>query len=170
MNVSRNRVRDLDNRWQKDALDLKPDVVSILIGVNDVNAIVSSNVAEPVGRFEETYKRILDRTLEALPDTLFVLMEPFILPLGHVNNRTEIWNDEILKRQQIIQNLANTYHTMHVKLQEPFTKACEKAPAKYWIWDGIHPMPAGHELMARLWLQEVRKTLTFIKRRSLLLP
>lgn len=161
--ISGNRVRDLDNRWQKDALDLKPDVLSILIGVNDVNSVVNNTNPDSIEKFGETYKRILDKTIEALPNTLFVLMEPFILPLGQVNDRPEIWNAEILKRQEIVQKLAETYHAIFVKLQEPFTNACKKAPAKYWIWDGIHPMPAGHELIARLWIKEVRKKLKFIK-------
>ena len=161
--ISGNRVRDLDLRWQKDAIDLKPDVISILIGVNDVNAVVNNTNPDSVEKFEETYKRILDKTKEALPETLFVLMEPFILPLGHVNEKTEIWNAEILKRQEIVRKLAENYQTVLIKLQEPFTNACKKAPSNYWIWDGIHPMPAGHELIARLWIKEVRKKLKFIK-------
>ena len=69
--ISGNRVRDLDNRWQKDALDLKPDVLSILIGVNDVNSVVNNTNPDSIEKFEETYKRILDKTIEALPNTLF---------------------------------------------------------------------------------------------------
>jgi len=161
--ISGNRVRDLDNRWQKDALDLKPDVVSILIGVNDVGSMINSPNPDPIDKYEETYRKILDKTKEALPETMFVLMEPFILPLGHVLDNKEKWETEILKKQQVVKSLAESYHAIFVKLQEPFTNACKKAPAKYWIWDGIHPMPAGHELMSRLWLNEVSKKLTFIK-------
>jgi len=161
--ISGNRVKDIDARWQQDTLDLKPDVVSILIGVNDVLAMIKNNNPDSIEKFEETYKRILDKTKDALPNTLVVLCEPFILPLGWVNEKTEIWQTEILKRQIIVRKLAETYHTVFVELQEPFNNACQKAPANYWIWDGVHPMPAGHELIARLWIKEVRKKLTFIK-------
>jgi lysophospholipase L1-like esterase len=55
--ISGNRVRDLDARWQKDTLDLKPDVVSILIGVNDVLAMIKNNDPDSIDKFEETYKK-----------------------------------------------------------------------------------------------------------------
>ena len=160
--ISGNRVKDLDARWQQDTLDLKPDVLSILIGVNDVLAMVRNNNPEPAQAFRETYMKILDKTRAALPDTRIVLCEPFILPLGWVNDKTEIWQDEILKRQQMVRELAETYQTMFVELQKPFRDACRKAPASYWIWDGVHPMPAGHELIARLWIREVGKKLRFV--------
>ena len=161
--ISGNRVKDFEARWQKDTLDLKPDVVSILVGVNDVNAIVGNNNPESVEKFEEIYRRILDKTKEALPKTLIVLMEPFILRVGHVNEKTEIWEAEVLKQQQVIRKLAEDYQGIFVALQEPFKNACKKAPANYWIWDGIHPMPAGHELISRLWIKEVKKKLKFLK-------
>jgi len=96
--ISGNRVRDLDARWQQDTLDLKPDELSILIGVNDVLSIIKNTNPDTMQTFEETYKRILDKTKDALPNTLVVLCEPFILPLGWVNEKTEIWQTEILKR------------------------------------------------------------------------
>jgi lysophospholipase L1-like esterase len=85
------------------------------------------------------------------------------LPLGWVSEKTEIWQREILIRQKIVRRLAETYHTVCVELQEAFNNACQRAPASYWIWDGVHPMPAGHELIARLWIKKVRKELTFLK-------
>ena len=161
--ISGNRVRDLDARWQKDTLDLKPDVVSILIGVNDVIAIVKDWDPEPIEKFEETYKRLLYKTKEANPNVQFVLCEPFTLPLGWLNEKTNVWNEEIPKRQKLVRKLAQQYNATFIELQKPFNDACKKAPADYWIWDGIHPKPAGHELIARLWIKEVKKKLTFIK-------
>jgi lysophospholipase L1-like esterase len=163
--ISGNRVKDLDARWQQDCLDLKPDVLSIMIGVNDIMSIIKDLDSEPIEKFEKTYKRILDKTKQALPNTQIILCEPFILPLGWVNEKTELWQTEIRKQQLLIRKLAESYDAVFVELQEPFNNACKKAPADYWIWDGIHPMPAGHELIARLWIKEVRKKLTFMKRR-----
>jgi lysophospholipase L1-like esterase len=162
--ISGNRVRDLDSRWQQDAIDLKPDVISILVGVNDVLGVVKNNNPESAQQFEDLYKRILDKTRKDLPNTLIVLCEPFILPLGWVNEKTEIWNEETLKRQLIVRKLSESYQTSFVELQAPFTKACQKAPSNYWIWDGVHPMPAGHELIARLWISEAGKKLPFLKK------
>lgn len=162
--VSGNRVKDLETRWQQDALDLKPDVLSILIGVNDVIAIVEGWSPDSIEQFEESFRKILDKTKEALPDTLIVLCEPFILPLGWVNKKTEVWQIEIPKRQKIVKQLVESYNAVFVELQKPFNDACKKAPAHYWIWDGVHPMPAGHELIARLWIKEVAKKLSFLNK------
>lgn len=161
--ISGNRVSDLDKRWQQDTLDLKPDVVSILIGVNDVISVVENWNPDPIDVYEATFKKILDRTREALPNSLIVLCEPFTLPLGWATKKPELWQDEIKKRQELARKLAKVYKTEFVELQEPFNKACEKAPANYWIWDGVHPMPAGHELIAREWINTVKGKLSFIK-------
>ena len=55
---------------------------------------------------------------------------------------------EILKRQNITRKMAETCQAIFVELQGPFNNACQKVPANYWIWDGVHPMPAGHDLIA----------------------
>jgi lysophospholipase L1-like esterase len=160
--ISGNRVSDLKKRWKEDALDLKPDVISILIGINDVMAIVKGWEPDPIEKFEEDYITILEQTKTNLPETRIVLCEPFILTLGWVNEKTDVWQTELVKRQEILRKLVKTYDTIFVGLQEHFNKACEKAPAEYWIWDGVHPMPAGHELIARIWLKEAGKALPFL--------
>lgn len=155
--LSGNRVKDLEARWQQDAIELKPDILSILIGVNDVFAIIENKEPDTFEHYETSFRNILDCTKEALPNTRIVLCEPFILPLGRVNKSTEIWQSEIKKRQELVKTLSESYNTLFVSLQKPFIEACKKAPANYWIWDGIHPMPAGHELIARLWIEEIKK-------------
>jgi lysophospholipase L1-like esterase len=161
--ISGNRVKDLDARWQLDTIDIDPDVLTILIGVNDVIAMVEDWNPDSVEQFEESFRRIMDKTKEMLPDTLIVLCEPFILPLGWVNKKPEVWMTEINKRQDIVKKMSVTYNTLFLELQKPFNDACKNLPASYWIWDGVHPMPAGHELIARLWINEVRKKINFIK-------
>lgn len=153
--ISGNRIKDLEARWQKDALDVKPDILSILVGINDVAAIVNNRDPESIDEFERRFNNILEKTKKALPKTKIVLCEPFILPVGMVVEQWKLWETEIKKQQSVIRKLAKKYDAIYVELQEPFNKACKKAPADYWIWDGIHPMPAGHELIARQWLKEV---------------
>ncbi len=157
--VSGDRVKDLEARWEKDALDLKPDIISILVGVNDVIAIVTDNDPESIQLFEERYQRLLDRTHKAMPDTKIVFMEPFTLPLGWLDQKPEVWKKEIPPRQLIVKNLAEKNGVAFIELQKPFNEACEKAPADYWIWDGVHPMPAGHELIARQWITKMKDEL-----------
>jgi lysophospholipase L1-like esterase len=161
--ISGNRINDLEARWQTDALDLNPNVISILIGINDVLAVVNNNNPITIEQFTDSYKRILDKTLSSNPDVHLVICEPFILHLGWVNTNYEMWKSEVEKLQISIRKIAETYKTSFVELQNPFLNACQKAQASYWIWDGVHPMPAGHELIARLWIMEMSKKLTFLK-------
>ncbi len=161
--ASGNTVKDLDARWQEDTLSLKPDVLSILVGINDVGAIVRNENPHTLEEFEATYTRLLDRTIEALPNTLIILCEPFILPVGVVLKHLNIRETETRKRQEVVQKLAIKYNTLYLRLQSSFDNACKRAPADYWIWDGVHPMPAGHELIALDWLDVVKNKIEFIK-------
>lgn len=159
--VSGNRVTDLENRWQEDALDLKPDVISILIGVNDTMSVVNNQNPQSIETFETSYRNILLKSKSQLPNVIFIICEPFILENGWVSKNTEIWKYEIQKRQKAAKRLAQEFGAIYVPFQQIFIDACKKAPLDYWIWDGVHPMPAGHELMARQWLKVVSKKIDF---------
>lgn len=162
---SGNKIQDLNARWQQDTIDLNPDVLSILIGVNDVPKIIENEYS--IKKWEETYIEVLDKTTKTLPNTQIILCEPFILPsydmarIDWTKEKTESYLRVISEMQKIVRQLAETYDAIFIELQQPFLDACKKAPAKYWIWDGIHPMPVGHELIARLWIKEVSKKLDF---------
>jgi lysophospholipase L1-like esterase len=159
--ISGNKVNDLAERWQKDTLDLKPDVLSILVGVNDASSVVFHR--EPVvtiEKYEEIYRSLLEQTKAQFPNIIFVLCEPFILPVGKVKDNWEAYKADITKRQEVVKKLALQYNAVFIGLQEVFDKACEKAPADYWIWDGVHPTVAGHELIARKWIKLVSKRIS----------
>ncbi|MCF7566846.1 SGNH/GDSL hydrolase family protein [Sabulilitoribacter arenilitoris] len=164
--ISGNKITDLNARWQQDTIDLNPDVLSILIGVNDVPKIIENEYS--IKKWEETYIQVLDKTIKALPNTQIILCEPFILPSNNMvridwtKEKTESYQSVISEMQKIVRQLADAYKATLIELQQPFLDACKKAPAKYWIWDGVHPMPAGHELIARTWINEVSKKLNFI--------
>jgi lysophospholipase L1-like esterase len=161
--ISGNKVTDLQARWQQDALDIKPDVLSILIGINDVAAFIEGRQEFNPENYKSGYTSILEKTLQSLPGIQLVLCEPFILPVGKVKEKWTGYFNEVQKRQAIVKQLAMQYNAIHVPFQTAFDKALSKAPAEYWIWDGIHPMPAGHELMAREWLRQVGKRAKFIR-------
>jgi len=155
--VSGNKVTDLLARWQQDTLDIKPDVLSILIGINDVAASLEGKQEFTIESYKSGYISLLEKTKKALPNIQLVLCEPFILPVGKVKDRWTEYYSAVQKRQAIVKELAVQYNAIHVPFQTVFDKALSKAPAEYWIWDGIHPMPAGHELMAREWIRLVGK-------------
>ena len=142
--VSGNTVLDLEKRWQKDTLDLKPDVLSILIGVNDDGKMV------PLDQYEQVYDKLLADARAANPKLKLVLGEPFVKHAGKVG-------EGIVKRQEIVARLAKKYGAALVHYQRVFDEALKRAPADYWIWDTVHPTYRGHQLMADEWERVVRE-------------
>ena len=160
--ISGNKVNDLAVRWQTDTLDLKPDLLSVLVGVNDASSVVfKRDPIISVEKYEEVYRSLLDQTLTRFPGITIVLCEPFILPVDHVKENWEAYHADIAKRQSIVRKLVTQYDAVFVGLQQVFDNACNKASAEYWIWDGVHPTVAGHELIAREWINQVGKRIEF---------
>lgn len=161
--ISGNKVTDLADRWQKDTLDLKPDVLSILIGINDTSSVVFSH-PDPVTteKYEEVYRSLLSQTKAQFPEILFVLCNPFILPVGKVKENWDAYKTELAKRQSAVLKLVKEFDAVLVDFQQVFDQACKRADADYWMWDGVHPTVAGHELMVREWIKQVGKRLKFV--------
>jgi len=147
--VSGNTVEDLQKRWPRDTLDLKPDVLSILIGVN-------GRYRFPAEQYKAMYARLLDDTMAALPDLTLVLCDPFVNPGEAPDSRARV---EVDRRRGIVRELARTYRALHVPTQDLYDEAAQGGDPNYWIWDGVHPMPAGHELLARRWIEAVARQL-----------
>jgi len=147
--ISGNTVLDLQARWQKDTLALKPDVLSILIGINDGGA-----KKVPLDQFEQVYDALLTETQAALPTVKFVLCEPFYLPKGG-HRADSAREQDVQARQKIVAKLAQKHGAALVRLQRVFDDACKRAPAEYWVWDGVHPTYSGHQLFADEWVKAV---------------
>lgn len=151
--ISGNRVSDLYGRWMEDTLNLKPDLLSLLAGINDVWFSINQGSGSEPARFDKTYRLLLDDTLEINPKTRFVLGEPFVLKTGPVAQRWEDYETRTKRLAEIVRKIARDYGANLVPYQSLFDEVCRRAPAAYWVWDGIHPTAAGHELMARAWLE-----------------
>jgi lysophospholipase L1-like esterase len=147
------QVRDLAARWQTDTLDLKPSLLSILVGINDT--LIKGDKSETLEQYEATYDALLAKTIAALPATRIVLGEPFILPVGKYKDNYAAQLAEVKKRQEVVAKLAAKYHLPLIHYQQTFDEACKKAPADHWSWDGVHPTYAGHALMAQEWLKTI---------------
>jgi len=162
--ISGNKITDLEKRWQTDTLDLKPDVLSILIGVNDTGSVVNQQNIVTGEKYEEVFRTLLTQTRTQLPGCILVLCEPFIMPVGKVKENWTAWNDDLQKRQQAVSRLSKEFKTVFVPLQKVFNNAVSRAPAEYWMWDGIHPTYSGHELITKEWLKQVSKEFNFLKK------
>jgi acyl-CoA thioesterase-1 len=152
LGISGNRVVDLAARWQEHCWNLKPTVVSIMIGVNDTWHQFMREAGVDHARYERTYRHLLADTRARLPGVRFVLCEPFVLPCGVVGPG---WREDVDARRAIVKALAGEFAAAFVPFQAVFDAACTRAPAEYWGADGVHPSPAGHQLMADAWLRAV---------------
>lgn len=154
--ISGNRVSDVYARWNEDALSLRPDVISLMLGVNDAGRIVDGHPGGATDRFERAYRHLLEETRDVLPEARLVLCEPFILPVGTVQEKWAQWAPIMAHYRQVVRQLSQQYETVFVPLQDAFEQAATRVEAAYWIWDGVHPTAAGHDLIAQRWLQATR--------------
>ena len=149
--ISGNRVVDLYARWKIDALNLKPDILSILIGVNDTWHEMARQNGVEVPRYEMIYRMLLEWTKKELPETKLVLLEPFVF-LSEVVE--ESWVDEINARREVVKKLADEFGAIFIPLQTLFNEALKKnSSTTYWLRDGVHPTSAGHQLITEAWLK-----------------
>ena len=151
--ISGNKVPDLDARWQKDCLDLKPDLLSILIGVNDIWHKLNGKYDGTPEVYRDGFTALLERTRQALPDITLVICEPFVLRCGAVNDG---WFPEMETRRAYAEEIAKKAGAIWVPFQQMFHAAVAAGTEpKYWAADGVHPTHAGHALMAKTWREVV---------------
>ena len=130
--------------------------MSILVGVNDIGRNLNG---VDVVRWEDDYRFILEASRKANPELRLVLLDPFVLPSGRLAEDEPFrkWRDQVERLIPIVTKLAADFDAVHVKTQDVFDAAAEAVSADHWIWDGVHPLPQGHELIARTWLKEVSR-------------
>ncbi|MFA5858873.1 MAG: SGNH/GDSL hydrolase family protein [Elusimicrobiota bacterium] len=149
--ISGNRTCDLVARWDADCIAIKPNLVSIMIGVNNSwhrytkNALTADNV------FESEYRVILTRVKKELPGTKIVILNPFLSDVPKIMHLHEDLDPKI----QIVNKLAKEFADVHIPLDKMFRDAITKQPPEYWAADGVHPTVAGHAFIAQAWLNAV---------------
>jgi lysophospholipase L1-like esterase len=146
--ISGNKVPDLAARWAADTVALAPDVLSILIGVNDFWHKLNGGYAGTVGDYENQYVALLDETRRALPRARLIVLEPFVLRCGAVDDR---WFPEFDQRRTAAARVARRARAAFVPLQQVFDDLARKSAPQYWAADGVHPTPAGHAVIAERW-------------------
>ena len=149
--ISGNKVYQLQERWQKDALDLNPKWISIMIGVNDYWHKRKHNYDGTIAIYENDYRKLLKETKAALPEVQFILCEPFILP--GTSAVDESWVAPFKEYQEVAKKIAEEFNTLWVPFQSAFDAALEQAEASYWAPDGVHPSLAGSHLMTHHWMK-----------------
>lgn len=151
--VSGDRVTDLYERRQADILDVKPDVLSILVGVNDVWHEKTGGNGVDVQTYLEVYDKLLREIRQALPDTKILLLEPFLNEGQATQEDIEWFEGEIAMRSEAVQLLCAKHDVFFLPLQFDLYDLEEQKPAGYWTLDGVHPTLNFHQYMADKWVK-----------------
>ena len=144
-------------RIKVDMINESPDVMSILIGVNDVwTEIIGGNgIREDL--FETIYDLLISELKKALPDLRIMVMEPFVLKGTATEHNLEEFKTEVALRGAAARRVVEKHGLEFIPLQEKFDEAVKLAAESYWLYDGVHPTAAGHELIAREWMKQFAK-------------
>ena len=147
--ISGNRLCDIALRWNNDLINLQPDEIHILVGVND---LIQSDVADTI-KWENTYDSLISITKTKFPDIKIIIGQPFCFP-GHWFKDFQRKKLECESLSRIAERVARKHKACFVKYWDMLKKLEASNPEKY-IWDGVHPTPAGHYKMAELLKKQI---------------
>lgn len=152
--ISGNKVFELRDRWEEDCIKLRPDLLSILVGVNDYWHKLSFGYEGTVETYENDYRRLLTDTKQKLPDVKLIIGEPFAI--NGVKAVDDTWYPEFDRFREAAKRIADEFDAIYIPYQKIFDQACKEAPADYWTGDGVHPSLPGAQLMAQAWMQAIK--------------
>ena len=152
--ISGEKVPQLSARWKEDCTDLKPSVLSILVGVNDFWHTKTKGYKGTVSTYENDYRLLLEKTMDSYPDLRLIIGEPWYQP-GMADSMYKVAYPEFKAYQSVAKQLAHQFNAPFIPYQSIFDKAQEIAPDIHWSWDGVHPTAAGAHLMANSWLKAI---------------
>jgi lysophospholipase L1-like esterase len=153
MGVSGNTVRDLKNRWQTDVLDLKPDWLSICVGINDVWRLFGSPpVIEDHVSIDE-YSRILEDLVRQTRPNLkgLLLMTPYYIE----PDKSEPMRAMMDQYGTAVRQIAQKHQAIFVDTQAAFDTILPHIPVSTLAPDQVHPTHAGHMILARAFLRAI---------------
>lgn len=154
--ISGNRVVDLYKRIERDCWNYSPDVLSILVGVNDVWLELIRKRGVKLDRFEQVYRTMLKETKERFPNIKLIILEPFMLK-GKATEKKFDEFSELYKYAAVVKRIAEEFGAKFIPLQDKFDKAAEKFGAQNCLYDGVHPNAIGAKLIANAWIKAFKE-------------
>ena len=151
--IGGNKASDLKERWQTDCLDLKPDVLTLMIGINDTWSFFAGGDEVTATEFEEHIEFIIKKTIDAY-QTRIVVLEPFLLPYGYGSDE---WRSDFSAKVQVLRKVARKYQLDYIPLDGLFAKESTSVDMSLLVSDGVHPTTLGHRFIAKALLAELEQ-------------
>lgn len=151
--ISGNRTCQLFDRLYADAIEFEPDVISILIGINDLwHRYSAGKIATTDAQIELNYRCILER-LKKETNAKIVMLSPFLLDC---EDKEEI-REDIKTLIPMVKRLADEFADVYIPLQEYFDEAMKTQPEpKFYSGDGVHPNHNGAEFIGEKYAEAVK--------------
>ena len=157
--VSGDTILNIYARIVRDIINIKPDYMSLLIGVNDVWRGIDNDYGTGKERFEKVYDIVLSELREELPDMKIMIMEPFLLEgTASVStperpDRYDIFKKGVDEAAETARKIAEKYDCKFIEIQKHLDEVAKVKGSSYLSADGVHPSDAGHELIKNEWLK-----------------
>lgn len=151
--IGGNRSIDVYARIKKDIINLKPDIISVLMGVNDVWHELDEEDGLDNDKYFKIYDMLIQEVKDALPNIKIMIMEPFVLKGNATEAKWDAFAPEVKKRAAMARKISEKYNLPFIELQKGFDKLSENIDSSYWLTDGVHPSPMGHEYIKQEWIK-----------------
>ena len=162
--ISGNRSVDVYARIKADIINLKPDYLSILMGVNDVWHELAIGNGVATAKFEKIYTMLIEEVLEALPDVKLMILEPYALPgaategtLEDGSDKYTVFRRDTEEKAAACRRVAEKFNIPFVPLQAKLDEMQKAYGTESVSGDGVHPNVTGHLLIARAWMEAFEK-------------
>ncbi len=154
--ISGDRIVDIYQRIKVDCWNLSPDVITIMVGTNDVLHDVRDGNGVEIDRYERFYNMLIEDTQKVLPNTKIIVMGSFVT---HGSTTDPIYEQisDIRKYAEIAKKVALSHNCTYVSLQPVFDDLTNNMPTSYYLFDGIHPTVVGAHVIAEEWIKEFSK-------------
>ncbi len=150
--VSGNTSRDLLERFERDVVDLKPDWVSICIGINDVWRQFDTPAMADAQVFPDEYESNVEQMITSVKGSvkgIFILSPYYMEP-----NREDAMRARMDEYVAICKKLAEKHGCIFVDFQQLYEDYCKVRHSTFIAWDRVHPNTVGATLMARAFLEQ----------------
>ena len=158
LGIGGNRTEHLVERLETDFMEIQPDIVSIMIGINDVWHHYSHGIETSDEQFEQNYRAVLD-AIKTRTSARILMIQPFLLET--VDPAKQAYTEELARKQAIVKKLADEYADAYLPLDEILHAETEEEPA-YYAADGVHPTPDGACFIGEAYLGAIAKLIELL--------